>query len=164
MTGPGGGTVHERTPGQRPPDTGTAEPNGPEPERPDESDALDRVLAEARSVGRDLLDLVRLGVDRARLGARSGAFRLLVLAWVGLAGATATVIAALFVVEGLAGLATEAFDGRVWAGRLAAGALVLVAGAVVIRLQRGRSRRAALKRLEARYAEREPAKDRGETG
>jgi hypothetical protein len=129
---------------------------------PDE-ETIARVLAEARSVGRDLLDLARVALDRVRLGARDSGFRLLLLAWLGLAGATATVFSAYLIVHGLAGLLTAAFGGLAWAGRLVAGLLVLGLGGLVLGVLRGRSQRAELERLEARYGKRDRSSDPGET-
>jgi hypothetical protein len=165
MTEGGGSAAGERGSEQPPPgeEAGT-EPVGADAEHGERGESLERILAEARSVGRDLLDLVRVSLDRARLGARSSVFRLLVLTWLGLAGATATVLSVYFIVQGLAGLATDAFGGRAWAGRLAAGVLVLAVSGLAIGFLRGRSRRAGLRRLEARYGERARASERGETG
>ena len=133
------------------------------PELPNKEETVERILDEARSVGRDVLDLLRVGLDRARLGARSRGFRLLLLAWLGLAGATATVVSTYLIVQGLANLATAAFGGLAWAGRLTAGTLVLAAIALAMRILRGRSSRAELERLEARYAEQRPPSDPGES-
>lgn len=129
---------------------------------PDPGDPVERILDAAREVGLDLIELLRLGLDRARLGARSGGFRLLAAVWIGLAVATATVVATYFLVYGLAAALSEAFGDRAWAGRLGAGLLVLGASALAIRALRGRSRRAEIARLEARYANRTTSSSAGE--
>ena len=163
MSGRGESAVQDPVREEHAPVEGAAtEKDRPGAELPDE-ETVARILAEARSVGRDLLDLLRVGLDRARLGARNRGFRLLLLAWLGLAGATATVFSTYLIVQGLANLATAAFGGLAWAGRLTAGALVLALGGLAIRILHDRSRRAELERLEARYGERDRSSDPGET-
>jgi len=163
MSGGEDDAARENRPGVPPPgDAPDEERRDRASERPDPGETLGRILIEARSVGRDVIGLVRVALDRARLGARSGVFRLVLLAWLGIAGAAATVISVYFVVQGLAGWVAEACGGRTWAGRMAAGVLVLAAIGLAFGLQRGRARRAELRRLEARYGERERASQRGE--
>jgi hypothetical protein len=165
MTGGEKDAARERGPGARPSSDRAGEER-PEaaPRGSDGGEALERILAEARTLGRDVYDLVRVAVDRARLGARSGAFRLVLRAWLAVAGLAATVISVYFIVQGLSDLVAAACGGREWAGRIAAGALALATIGVAFGFQRGRTRRAALRRLEARYGEPERASHRGEAG
>ena len=128
-----------------------AEPK--EAERNEIGDALARALVELRAIGRDLLDLAGVGVDRAKLGLRAGAFRLLILTWLGLTAAAATMVAAYFVVDGLSRGMGELLGGQAWAGRLVGGALVLLLIGAAALVVRARSRRDNLEQLKKKYRE-----------
>ena len=124
-----------------------------EAQRNEIGDALARALVELRAIGRDLLDLANVGLDRAKLGLRSGAFRLLILTWLGLTAAAATIVAAYFVVDGLARGIGELLGGQIWAGRLVGGSLILLLIGAVALTVRARSRRENLERLQNKYRE-----------
>ena len=131
-----------------------AEDREPEGTEPNEiGDALARALVELRAIGRDLLELANVGLDKAKLGVRAGAFRLLILTWLGLTAAAATIVAAYFVVDGLSRGMGELFGGQIWAGRLVGGSLILLLIGAVALVARARSRRANLERLKKKYQE-----------
>jgi hypothetical protein len=117
-------------------------------------EALERAVEHLRAIGRDILHLLDLSLERARLGIRSGGFRLLLTGWLAVVGAAATVLAAYFVLEGTAGALAHLVGGHDWAGRLLAGLLAMLALAVVLSLYRRRSGRANLRRLKRKYARR----------
>jgi hypothetical protein len=129
-----------------------------DPESPEQDDqigdALARALVELRAIGRDLLELANVGLDKARIGVRAGAFRLLILGWLALTATAATVVAAYFVVEGLTRGIGELLGGQAWAGRTIGGALVLLLIGTLTLIARARSRRANLARLKDKYASR----------
>lgn len=149
-------------PGPRP----VEEPSAPErdPESPEQEDevgqALERALVELRAIGRDVLELVHVGLDRARLGVRAGAFRALILGWLALCATMATVVAAYFLVEGATSAIAELLGGRMWAGRLIGGTLVLATIGALLWIARSRSRRANLQRLKNKYRDPSDAEGR----
>jgi hypothetical protein len=119
---------------------------------PDETGViLERALVELRAIGRDLLELANVGLDLARAGVRSGAFRMMFAMWLGLAATTATVVAAYFLVDGLTRGIGELLGGNLWAGRAAGGLLVLLLFGVVALIARWRAQRSSLKRLKKKY-------------
>ena len=133
--------------------TGPAADDEPRPSEPrDETGViLERALVELRAIGRDLLELASVGLDLARAGVRSGAFRLMLAMWLALAATTATVVAAYFLVDGVTRGIGEFLGGNLWAGRAIGGLLVLLLFGAVALIVRGRSRRNELKRLQKKY-------------
>ena len=151
-------------PETRPESGDDPEQQTPDDERsaPDYVELLGQFADEARGVGRDVADLLRVGIDQVRLEARERGFRLIVMLWLAIVVVVVTVLAALFLVDGTSGLLTEIFNGRAWAGQLATGVLVLGSIAVALGLLRVRSRRMELKRLKSKYAATDSERDRGE--
>jgi hypothetical protein len=133
-----------------------AEAHADDPGHPT-GEALERAVAHLRAIGRDILHLLDLSLERARLGIHTGSFRLLLAGWLAVVGAAATVLAAYFVLEGTAGGLAQLLGGQDWAGRLLAGLLVMLLLAATLSLYRRRSRRANLKRLKKKYARRRDA-------
>lgn len=138
-------------------------PEDVRPETDPSDDSLPRMIAAiGEQVGeiRDQLErLLGIQVDRLKLRLRTG------LVWVlsGLLFAAiclvATIVAVLFLLEGLAGLFTALFGGNVWAGDLAAGGLVLLTIlSAVAMIGRGQHKK-ELQRLKQKY---EPGAKKGE--
>jgi len=136
-----------------------------QPESDPSDDSLPRMIAAiGEQVGeiRDQLErLLGIQVDRLKLRLRSG------LVWVlsGLLFAAiclvATIVAVLFLLQGMAGFFTALFGGNVWAGDLAAGGLVLLTIlSAVAWIGRGQNKK-ELKRLKQKY---EPGAEKGEKG
>lgn len=123
--------------------------------------ATERLLLSLRAAATDLLELLRIRVDRARLGARRGLFRAVAYAWLTLTTSAATVIGVYVAILGVADALTVVLGGRPWAGRLAAGTLVLLGVAATIGIVRLRFRRAEVARLRARYGPIDSDRDEG---
>jgi len=132
---------------------GEPETAGDGPEH-DAGEALERAVEHLREIGRGLASLLDLLVERARVGVREGAFRLLAAVWMGLATVAATVLAVWLVLVGMAGGLARLFGDNAWAGRLLAGILVLMLLACAGAIVRSRSRRIHLERLHRKYARR----------
>jgi len=125
-------------------------------------EALARALVELRAIVRDLLELAGVTLDRFRVGARTGALRLLVLSWLVLTAVVATVFAAWVLVDGVTGGIGELLGGRLWAGRAIGGAVILSTLGAVAWIARARMRRAHLEQLTDKYESRpDPAREKG---
>ncbi len=150
-----------------PPDPRTAARADGEPDGA--ASALAALLAELRGVRQDVAALVRVRVERVRLGAREAALALCggLLALVVMT--TASALATLALARGALG-ALRAWTGSAWLSELLLGALVLGGLAAGLGARRRRAGRralarasAALERSRGRTPEPEPAPEPAES-
>ena len=116
------------------------------------AEALTRALAELREIARDLLELSQLKVERARAGMRSGVFAVGVAGWLFVVAIAASIVAAWYLIDGVAGGLGQ-WLGQAWAGRALAGLAVLAAFAVALVWVRAVERRSNLARLKRKFPE-----------
>lgn len=117
-------------------------------------DALDAILGRLAEIATGLQQLIDVQFSRARLELRERIFTALRWTLVGLLLATLTVVAAIYLLRGVAGLTEDLLSENLpWAGDLVAGAaglLIVTAIGMIIRM---RARRAGLRRLRAKFPE-----------
>lgn len=111
---------------------------------------LDEALSRLRDIGAELLHLLDLRVEQARLRVRGVVFRVCIALWLALALMLLTGLGLARAVAGLAGLLGGAF-GSAWAGDLAAGSIVIGAIVLLGLAVCWRIRRAGLARLRRKY-------------
>lgn len=115
---------------------------------------VERVLTLLGAMGASARRLAAVQAADLRRRASDGVWALLFGLWVGLAGLVVTVLAAIYLVRGLAGGVAAAAGGVPWVGQLAVGLLVLGGTVAVLIAVR---RRASRRRLEAWRAKHERA-------
>ena len=113
-------------------------------------DALSRASAEAEALLRDVLELSKLRWERARAEVRSGAFAAVVGLGAYLAGIAVSIVAAFYLLDGLAEGAGLAL-GAPWAGRAIVGGGALLLLVVALLAARAAMRRANLRRLRDKF-------------
>jgi hypothetical protein len=155
-------TSEEQPPAGPEPTAGSARDEAPESASGGEADrTLEDGMARMVGVIADQVAEIRLQlerllsiqVDRALLRLRSGLLSLFSVLIFALLGLVVTVAAALYLLEGMAGAFTLLFQGRSWAGNLAAGGSVLLVALLVIGGMGRWLRRRELRRLKRRYEE-----------
>jgi hypothetical protein len=115
-------------------------------------EALTRALAELREIARDLLELSQLKVERARTGMRAGVFNVGVAGWLYVAGIATTIVAAWYLIDGVAG-GLGGWLGQAWAGRALAGGATLALIVTAVAWLRAVERRSNLARLKRKFPE-----------
>ena len=116
------------------------------------SSRIQPILSKLEALGQDTIELVDIQIDRARSGVRRGGETVVIGAWAGLVGITASVVAAILLVRGLAGALAALFGDRVWLGDLVAALLVIAGTAVALFVWRSARARKALQRQKVKHA------------
>jgi hypothetical protein len=114
---------------------------------------FDKTLHEWAALRERLSRLIRLQLDWARVSLGSGLVWLLGFAWCCVLVLTVSILALFNVMRGLTHGLTLAFGGRVWAGELVSGLLILGDIAEWAFLSRARPERASLDRVVAKYGD-----------
>ena len=119
-------------------------------------EAIGSAVAQLQEMVSQLRRLIDIQVDRARVGAREAAFRIVLWGLAFVAGSTLIGVATFFFVRGVSGL-IAVVTARTWAGDLLGGLLMLLMLSSFVLAARGWLRRRGLARLKRRYEEREEA-------
>lgn len=127
----------------------------PEPEaagREDQlAEAFSAIVAQIQEIRTQLGRLIGIQLDRAQLKLRAAAFRILVAALAAAAILTATVGAVLYLLAGTTAALAILFGGRVWAGNLAGGVLMLALLCALLALGAKWRAGSEMRRLVAKY-------------
>lgn len=115
------------------------------------SSRIQPILNKLEALGQDTIELVDVQLDRARSGVRRGSEMVVIGAWAGLVGLTASVVAAILLVRGLAAGLGVLFGDRVWLGELVAALLVIAGTAVALFAWRSARARRALERQKVKH-------------
>ena len=127
-------------------------PGTDERESNETAEALERALGELREIARDLVELSQVKVERARAGMRAGVFNAGIAGGLYVAAIATTIVAAWFLIDGVAGGLGE-WLGQAWAGRALAGLAALVVIAAFVAVARLAERRSNLERLKRKFPE-----------
>lgn len=147
--------IGRKAPATTPPPADAAARNGGPPL--DVGEVVATVRADLTRMGRDAVRLLRLRGYRTRARIRRAIGSVIGAAALAVGITTLAIIAAVFVMFGLAGALTElAFDGHVWAGRLGSGILGLAAAGAFVAVRRARSRQTRLTALRRVFERRPP--------
>mgnify|MGYP001279818653 CR=1 FL=1 len=155
----GRGREHDDAPGSRPrssSDRPSVDERGPTDQDP--------ALGGDRTFDQDVTEILDslwtiavLRWQRARLGAKEGAFTALLTAWSALVLAAASAVAAVLFLLRLAGRGSPLPGDRTWVGRLGAGTLVLCAGGALLLAARRRMRARFVRDLNERRSPTSPS-------
>jgi len=115
------------------------------------SSRIQPILTKFEALGQDTIELVDIQIDRARSGVRRGGEMVVIGAWAAFVGFTASVVAAILMVRGLAGGVAALLGGRAWLGDLVAALLVLVSSAIALFVWRSSRARKALEQQRVRH-------------
>ena len=121
------------------------------PEREDLGEVLQRAWQRIEAIGHHVRRLGQLQIERGRRSIAVALLWTLLLAWLALTAVTVTILAAVALMEGLAGAWSAVLGAPAWAGQLAAAFTIFLLGGLGWLFVSARGRRRRLERYRRKF-------------